>query len=151
MSILTEPCIHCFLWVIYAINPAVKLAIASGQEKMQVQMSWTMQTTLDIQGFLFQSTQGGQLLTHSFSQLFFLSSSLLYPNRNSSVTEPQHLCWRWLPSHCACLCSISHLYIWQSTVHSRHGTSPLPFEVLIFIFREDIFCFISCWISLVLS
>lgn len=55
------------------INPPVKSAIVitSGQAKMQVQMSWTTQTCLDVQGFLFQSTQGAQLAYTFFCTTFF--------------------------------------------------------------------------------
>lgn len=152
MSILTESCIYFFLWVIYAINPAVKLdiVITSGQAKCkykcpgQCQHSWTHEV------FFFWLLRVGNCF-HILLHNFFLSSSLLYPNRNSSGTASRGTAALLMMAPTPFCLSLQHFTsvpLTQSMMHNQHLTSPLPFEALTFIFREDTFCFISCWISL---
>lgn len=120
---------------------------------MQAQMSWIMQTFLDTQGFLFQSTQAGQLAYIFFCTTFFCpphfciqTGTALEEEQASRATAPL-LTMTPIPL-CLPLQHFTSIHLAQSIMHNQHVTSSLPFEVLIFIFREDIFCFISCWISL---
>lgn len=114
-------------------------------------MSWTTQTCLDVQGFLFQSIQGGQLAYTFFCTTFFcppdfciqMGTALAQASRATApllTIAPVPLCLS--------LQHFTSVHLARSIMHNQHVTSPLPFEVLIFIFSEDMFCFISCRISL---
>lgn len=93
--------------------------------------------------FSFSEYSGWTIAYMFFCTTFFFFVLLPFVSKQEQLwhkfPEAQHLCWWWFPSHCACLCSISHLYLWQRALCTTSTSRVLCPLKYLFLFLEKIY------------